>query len=799
MSFWEGRATARVATAGLTAGLLVLAGLALWSSVSAQATTAHVRELNETSERWSRVLEHINVADNALRDLQVARTERTIEPLRNSVGSARGELEWLRTSGTQSDTAVAGRLLPLYDQTTDILRKVIAGEDPLQADQASLAHSSLRRQISSTIGAKRLDTTEYLRAADEKNAQLRVAQIVAFVLDAFLVGLFGMVLLGYRRKILRQAAKNEHEAHHDALTGLANRSLLARRMELAVTKARKKDEPLALLIVDLDRFKEVNDSLGHHSGDLLLRQVANRLSWAVRDTDLVARLGGDEFAVLLPGVGSAENARMVADKILSALAMPVTLEGLELEIAGSVGVALCPSDSGDGHELLRHADIAMYAAKREKSGVAVYDARLHERGAAHLTAVTELRHAIDRGELFLHYQPKALADTGAVCGVGGPGALAASDARPGPSRRVHPDRRGERSHRAADPLRDRRGVAPVPCVVRRGLGGPGVGERGRGLPAPHRVPRRRGRPDQAARVARAAADPGDHRVRDHLRPGPSRGGVARLDRARRATVHRRLRHRILVDLVPAQHAGARDEARPFIRHAHVHRRRRQRDRARPRGAGPQLRAAGRRGGRGGPGHLDRAGRGRVRRRPGLLPQRAVARRGHRCLAGRSGGRSRVGIGVPPLVEERLHELDHGGQLVRARQVRDHPDRAHRVDEPEDFLVEGAQPVPGRAAVVSGFELQAEAAQVPLDRAPGDELEVGEQRTVRAGEDVRGRRVAVDGLQLDAGEGLPELAFVADERLQDLPLLLCSGEVGRVDDVGMVFELGEGFPDEPRFR
>ncbi|WP_156213473.1 putative bifunctional diguanylate cyclase/phosphodiesterase [Lentzea aerocolonigenes] len=417
MRLWEGRATARVATAGLTAGLLALAGLALWSSVSAQATTAHVRALNDSSERWSRVLEHINVADNALRDLQAMRTEQTLEPLQNSLGSARGEIEWLRTKGQADDVAEAARLMPLYDQTTEILRKVIAGQDSLQADQASLAHSSLRRQISSTIGDKRLDTLEYLRSADEKNSSLRVAQIIAFVLDAFLVGLFGMVLLGHRRKILRQAAKNEHEAHHDALTGLANRTLLARRMETAVAKACKKNEPLALLIVDLDRFKEVNDSLGHHTGDLLLRQVANRLSWAVRDTDLVARLGGDEFAVLLPAVGSAENASMVAEKILGALAMPVTLEGLELEIAGSVGVALCPVDSMDGHELLRHADIAMYAAKREKSGVAVYDARLHERGASQLTAVTELRHAIDRGELFLHYQPKALADTGAVCGV----------------------------------------------------------------------------------------------------------------------------------------------------------------------------------------------------------------------------------------------------------------------------------------------------------------------------------------------------------------------------------------------
>ena len=488
---------------------------------------------------------------------------------------------------------------------------MIAGPDPLQSDQAVLAHSSLRRQISSTVGAKRLDTTEYMRAADEKNSWLRIAQIVAFVLDAILVVLFGGVLLGYRRKILRQAAKNEHEAHHDALTGLANRTLLARRMDLAVEKARKKDEPLALLIVDLDRFKEVNDSLGHHTGDLLLRQVANRLSWAVRDTDLVARLGGDEFAVLLPAVGSAENAGMVAEKILQALAMPVTLEGLELEIAGSVGVALCPSDSGDGHELLRHADIAMYAAKREKSGVAVYDARLHERGAAHLTAVTELRHAIDRGELFLHYQPKALADTGAVCGVE---ALA---------RWQHPTRGLVRPDEFI-PIAEENGlIEPLTryvidaalrqCRTWQDAGWEVPVSVNVGAACLHHTEfpgdvadliKRHGLPAQVA-------DAGDHRVRDHLGPGPRGGGVARPDRTGRATVHRRLRHRLLVDLLPAQHAGARDEARPVVRHAHVHRRRRQRDRARPGGAGPELRAAGRRGGRGGPGHLDRAGQGRM--------------------------------------------------------------------------------------------------------------------------------------------------------------------------------------------
>jgi diguanylate cyclase (GGDEF)-like protein len=283
-------------------------------------------------------------------------------------------------------------------------------------DQAALAFTSLRKQITAIIQTKRLETSEYLGIADRQNRRLRLAEVGVFVVDVGLVVLCGTVLLLYRRKILRQAAKSQHAALHDALTGLANRTLLAGRIGRAVQEARSGDA-VGLLLVDLDRFKEVNDTLGHHCGDLLLQRVATRLTGAVRDVDTVARLGGDEFAVLLPRAGSVSGALEAAERVQQELSTPVDVDGLSLEVGGSIGVAVYPTDSAGADELLRHADIAMYAAKRSHLGLASYEPGLHEHSTAQLTLVSELRRAIDQSELVLHYQPKAVAHSGAICGV----------------------------------------------------------------------------------------------------------------------------------------------------------------------------------------------------------------------------------------------------------------------------------------------------------------------------------------------------------------------------------------------
>jgi diguanylate cyclase (GGDEF)-like protein len=171
------------------------------------------------------------------------------------------------------------------------------------------------------------------------------------------------------------------------------------------------------MIMDLDRFKEVNDTLGHASGDELLKQVGDRLSQSVRESDTVARLGGDEFGVLLPKVVDAEAAVAVARKLRTTLEDPFTIHGLALQMEASIGIALYPEHGGDVQSLLQRADVAMYVAKEHPAGCEVYSRDRDDYSPDRLTLLTGLRRAIDRGELLLHYQPKADLRTGEILGV----------------------------------------------------------------------------------------------------------------------------------------------------------------------------------------------------------------------------------------------------------------------------------------------------------------------------------------------------------------------------------------------
>lgn len=214
--------------------------------------------------------------------------------------------------------------------------------------------------------------------------------------------------------------KREHQAHHDALTGLANRALLLSRTEEALAEAKRHGRVAGLLLLDLDRFKEVNDTLGHPVGDRLLQLAAHRLRHGVRPGDVVARLGGDEFAVLLPAVRSAAAAREVAARLRAALAEPFRLDGMLFDLEASIGVALYPDHAPDDQLLLQRADVAMYVAKERRSGVEVYDSEKDRNSPARLALLGELRRGIDRGELTLHFQPTvSLAGVPADAGASG--------------------------------------------------------------------------------------------------------------------------------------------------------------------------------------------------------------------------------------------------------------------------------------------------------------------------------------------------------------------------------------------
>jgi diguanylate cyclase (GGDEF)-like protein len=214
----------------------------------------------------------------------------------------------------------------------------------------------------------------------------------------------------------REAARNEHQALHDPLTGLPNRTLFHDRIEQAILSAARAGTDVTVLMMDLDRFKEVNDTLGHAAGDSLLIQIATRLRGAIRASDTVARLGGDEFGVLLLGAGPS-TALPAIEKIRAALEEPVLVDELPIGVEASIGAAFFPDHGANVDTLLQHADVAMYVAKEENLGYSFYDTVSHGRDPVRLTLVGELRRAIDERELVLHYQPKAFLSDGEVQSV----------------------------------------------------------------------------------------------------------------------------------------------------------------------------------------------------------------------------------------------------------------------------------------------------------------------------------------------------------------------------------------------
>ena len=212
---------------------------------------------------------------------------------------------------------------------------------------------------------------------------------------------------------VRAAEALKHQALHDALTGLPNRALLVERLERAIDRARSEGAPLALMLLDLDRFKEINDTLGHHCGDRVLKALGPRLRRAVRDRDLVARLGGDEFAVLLPEA-TCDEALAVATRIGSAIREPIEVGSRRVEVGDSIGIALFPEHGEDADALLRAADVAMYRSKRSRSGRPVVCDGPARSDPQRLSLAADLRRGIDAGELLLHYQPKVDLATGVV-------------------------------------------------------------------------------------------------------------------------------------------------------------------------------------------------------------------------------------------------------------------------------------------------------------------------------------------------------------------------------------------------
>jgi diguanylate cyclase (GGDEF)-like protein len=229
---------------------------------------------------------------------------------------------------------------------------------------------------------------------------------------------YGIMALRAEAARVQYAQQLEYNASHDILTGLPNRAMLRDCLSRAIAYASRHHDPIWVLFIDLDRFKFVNDSLGHNAGDTLLKTIALRLQAAIRETDTVARLGGDEFVLVLPERIGERLASTVVQRIMDTISKPVIIDGYELCVGSSIGVAVYPADGTDPENLIKHADIAMYRAKESgRNNFQFYTAEMNARLQERLRIESDLRNAIERHEFVLHYQPQIDMSTGRTIGM----------------------------------------------------------------------------------------------------------------------------------------------------------------------------------------------------------------------------------------------------------------------------------------------------------------------------------------------------------------------------------------------
>lgn len=304
---------------------------------------------------------------------------------------------------------------PMFGRFIGTSKTSIVGKTDYDIVDSELADFFTENDRKAMAAGKPSINEEWLTFADDGSRRLFETIKTPMIDEAGeLTGVLGIARDITERK--RYIDELEHKALYDNLTDLPNRALFTDRLKLALAAARRETKSLAIILLDVSRLKEVNEILGHDNGDIVLQEVASRLSTTLRKTDTVARLGGDEFAILLPVADKVSLDRAIT-KILTAMQLPTLIEGISIDIQVSMGVAMYPEHGEDPHLLLSRADVALRVAKNEISGFFIYESGrdLHKR--RRLSLLGELRQAIDQNELVLYYQPQINIASGEIMGV----------------------------------------------------------------------------------------------------------------------------------------------------------------------------------------------------------------------------------------------------------------------------------------------------------------------------------------------------------------------------------------------
>jgi diguanylate cyclase (GGDEF)-like protein len=405
--------TYRFALAGLAGVLVLLAAFAIGSALRTDRASHTAGSATVLSDAYQRARFAVAEEESLERKYRLepsaevrAKYDRAARDFEVAIGD-------VAVAGTPADRALAARLLGVQRRYLHAIDRMFAaveagdiervleidlGEaDPrfadieLRVDRAARGHAQVAKRALAALRG-----TEH--------SVLTLTPLV-FALGLLLLGLFAVLLARINRQLARQAHDSAHVALHDALTGLPNRVLFSDRLGHAIAAARRSPVPFSVMVIDLDRFKEINDTLGHSIGDQLLRAIGPRLAPLLRPGDTIARLGGDEFTLLLPSTG-AEPARQIADRVLRALREPFSLAEITAIIDASVGIVTYPTHGEDAETLVQRADIAMYVAKGQGGGHASYDPAADPYNPDRLLLIGDLRRAVDEDELELHYQPK---------------------------------------------------------------------------------------------------------------------------------------------------------------------------------------------------------------------------------------------------------------------------------------------------------------------------------------------------------------------------------------------------------
>ena len=415
----------RLASIGLVLILFGVSAFAAWSSYATSAAAHRAATASTLADDYAQAATAVALEESLERKYRLepgprvrARYDAAGEQLlgalalvaRNGDATDRARVEKLRARHHEYLASI-GRMFHMVDKgdTPAVLKIDSAEVDP--------EFDAIEKSVDAAAEAHHRESVaqlQYLRHLATMTGQLNP---VVFLVGLLLAALLTLVTRIHRRLLDVERSRALHDSMHDALTGLPNRSLLFDRFGQALLAARRNTTTVGLLLIDLDRFKEVNDTFGHLYGDALLTQIGPRLRLALREADTVARLGGDEFAVLLPDITDLDAAMGIAAQLRESLETPFIVEDVALDVEASVGVVLSGEHGTDPTTLLQRADIAMYVAKVQNLGVFAYDPDVDGHTPAKLALLGELRRALDLDQLVMRYQPKVAIRSGEVVGA----------------------------------------------------------------------------------------------------------------------------------------------------------------------------------------------------------------------------------------------------------------------------------------------------------------------------------------------------------------------------------------------